>query len=30
MEKNIQTDVLLKICNALDVGINEIMDSEDE
>jgi DNA-binding Xre family transcriptional regulator len=28
--KNIQTDVLLKICNALNVGINDIMDSVDE
>ncbi len=29
--ENIQTDVLLKICKALNVGINDIMDTvEDE
>jgi DNA-binding Xre family transcriptional regulator len=28
--ENIQTDVLLKICRALDVGINDIMDTVDE
>ena len=28
--ENIQTDVLLKICKALDVGINDIMDTVDE
>ena len=27
--ENITTDVLLKICNALECGINDIMDMED-
>ena len=27
--KNVTTDVLLKICRALDCGINDIMDMED-
>ena len=28
--ENITTDVLLKICKALDCGINDIMDMEEE
>ena len=28
--ENIQTDVLLKICRALGVGINDIMETVDE
>ena len=28
--ENIQTDVLLKICNALNVGINDIMETVEE
>ena len=28
--KNVTTDVLLKICRALDCGINDIMDMEED
>ena len=28
--ENIQTDVLLKVCRALDVGINDIMESVED
>jgi DNA-binding Xre family transcriptional regulator len=28
--ENLQTDVLLKICKALNVGINDIMDTVEE